>query len=471
VITATSLVDEAFASIRRHGLLRGGEVVLTAVSGGADSVALLDVLVALRAILRIDLVVLHVHHGLRPEADADAAFVRDLCASLAVPFRCDRVAVRREAAPAAAWGGMEAAARRARYAAFRAAARAVGASRVATAHTADDQAETVLMRLLHGAGPRGLGGIAPARGPYIRPLLGSRRMQVESHCRERGLPWVEDASNRDLAFLRNRLRHDVLPFLAEHLDADIVASLCRGAAVARWLLADLERQAEEALDRLARTSLIGLILAVDAMERLPGELAAEVLRRAASRMGPVPSLRGAGERALRRLLAGAARSRGLRLGAARVECSGGWLRVGPPVLVPLAAREWATPGTLPLPEIGASLEARLVLPSPRYAIPRGRDTVAFDADALPARLHVRARRRGDRVLPFGGRCERSLKSWLIDAKVPRWDRDRLPLVLAGDTVLWVAGLRRAAAAPVTADTRRILEVTLHSPLAGPGTGE
>jgi tRNA(Ile)-lysidine synthase TilS/MesJ len=105
VITATSLVDETLGTIRRHGLLRGGEVVLTAVSGGADSVALLDVLCALRATLRLDLVALHVHHGLRPGADADADFVRDLCARLGVSFRCERVEVRREAVLAADWGG------------------------------------------------------------------------------------------------------------------------------------------------------------------------------------------------------------------------------------------------------------------------------------------------------------------------------------------------------------------------------
>lgn len=471
MITATSLVDETLGTIRRHSLLRGGEVLLTAVSGGADSVALLDVLCALRVPLRLDLVALHVHHGLRPEADADADFVRDLCARLDVSFRCERVEVRREAVLAADWGGTEAAARRVRYAALRAAARAVGASRVATAHTADDQAETVLMRLLQGAGPRGLGGIAPARGPYIRPFLESRRSLVETHCRTRGLGWVEDASNRDLAFLRNRVRHDVLPFLVEHLDAGIVASLCRGAAVARSLLVDLERRAEEALGGLAHSTPAGLVMAAPSLTRLPDDLAAEVLRRAASRVGPVPAMRGAGERSLRRFLAVGPRPRPLRVGAARIERSGGWLRVGPPKLSPLAARDWAVPGTLSLPEIGASLEASLVTRSPGYAIPLGPDTVAFDADALPARLHVRARRTGDRFLPFGSEQERRLKSVLIDARVPRWDRDRLPLIVAGDVILWVAGLRRSAAAPVTPHTRCILEVTVRCPLAGPGTAE
>jgi tRNA(Ile)-lysidine synthetase-like protein len=133
-------------------------------------------------------------------------------------------------------------------------------------------------------------------------------------------------------------------------------------------------------------------------------------------------------------------------------------------------RDWAFRDALP-PEIGASLEANLVLRSPGYAVPLGPDTVAFDADALPPRLHVRARRTGDRFSPFGSQQERRLKSVLIDARVPRWDRDRLPLILAEDVILWVAGLRRSAAAPVTPHTRCILEVTVRCPLAGPGTAE
>ena len=143
-------------------MLRGGEAVLAAVSGGADSVALLDALRVLAPSLGLTLHAVHVDHGLRPESAADAA----VC--------------------------------------------------VATTHTADDQAETVVMRLLDGAGPRGLGGIAPVRSPYIRPLLETRRHQVEAHLIARGQPWREDASNADPRFVRNRIRHDVLPFLVAH---------------------------------------------------------------------------------------------------------------------------------------------------------------------------------------------------------------------------------------------------------------
>src|SRR5262245_20778890 len=171
-------------------MLHGGEAVLVAVSGGPDSVALLDVLVDLSPVLGVALSVVHVHHGLRPEADADADFTRGLAARLGLPFHLERVSVR----SAPPWEGLEAQARRARQAALEARARAVGAARMPIGHTADDQAETVLMRLLEGAAPRGLAGLAPARGLLIRPLIESRRSDVLAHLAARGLTWLEDAS-------------------------------------------------------------------------------------------------------------------------------------------------------------------------------------------------------------------------------------------------------------------------------------
>jgi tRNA(Ile)-lysidine synthase len=472
VTTATDLVEQALATIRRHRLLGGGEVVLVAVSGGADSLALLDVLATLRPKLDLTVHALHVHHGLRPEADGDAEFVRASCARLDVPFHVERIALR--CSPEVAgepWAGLEAEARQARYAVFRERARALGAARVATGHTADDQAETVLMRLLAGAGPRGLAGIAPLRGPYIRPLLESRRAAVEAHLRRRGLGWVEDSTNRDPRFLRNRVRHDLLPFLAGALDRGIVESLCRGAAAARSVVNELETRAGAELARLARSDERGLVVSLTALRDLPVELAAEVLRQAALRRGSPVSIRAPGQRALRAVLAEATNWRPFRLGRARVERSGRWLRVADGPLPALAERRFTVPGTLALDEVGLHLEARCFPRSPSYAPPRDRAIAAFDADRLPPVLTVRARRAGDRFPPFGATGERRLKSFLIDAGVPRWERPRTPLLEADGEIVWVVGLRRGRAALVTCDTRRILEVTVRSPLAVLGTAE
>ena len=437
-------------------MLRGGEAVLVAVSGGADSVALLDVLCALRKPLGLTLTAVHVHHGLRAEADVEADGVARLCEHLGVPGHVERVTVRREPP----WEGLEAESRRARHAAFERVARRVGAARIAIGHTADDQAETVLMRLLQGAGPRGLGGIAPVRGLLIRPLIESRRPAIEAYLRGRGLAWVEDPSNRDLRFLRNRIRHDLLPFMAQLTGASVVDALGRSAAAARAVVADLEERARADLALLATRDAAGISLDVDALANRPLELAAEMLRQAAALQGETRPLRGPAQRTLRRLLAEAPRRRAGRLGRLAVERSGRRLRVGPVTLPALAPRAWPVPGTLELPEIGVRLTARVVARTADYAIPRAPGRAVFDADALPSALAVRARRRGDVFSPFGAPARRRLKSFLIDAGVPRWQRARTPLVEAGGEIIWVAGIRRAAIAPVTAATTRVLELAL-----------
>lgn len=466
--TATDLRALAVAAIRRSGMLRGGESVLVAVSGGADSVALLDLLQSLAGEWRLTLHAVHVDHGLRPSSRADADFVCELCAQWDVPLHVERVAVR-QTPP---WEGLEAEARRARYVAFREVARRIDAQRIATAHTADDQAETVLMRILEGAGPRGLAGIAATRGMLIRPLLEARRTDVEAHLRARGIPWVEDESNRDTRFLRNRIRHEVLPYLAETIEPSIVEHLVRSATLVRSMVEDLERAAALELARLGQRAPEGFILKVADLSGLPHELALETLRHAARELGHTGALRRHAHQALRRLLVPSVARGGFRTGSLIVERSGRWLRVGPGRLPPLAPRDLPVPGEVALPEIGSVLEARC-FPRPHgYITPREKMLTAFDADLLPGRLQVRARRTGDRFAPFGGPDERRLKSLLIDAGVPRWSRQRVPLLEAAGDIIWVAGLRRGRAAPIGPETQRILEVTLRSespprsPLAG-----
>ncbi|HUF91717.1 MAG TPA: tRNA lysidine(34) synthetase TilS, partial [Candidatus Limnocylindria bacterium] len=169
-------------------------------------------------------------------------------------------------------------------------------------------------------------------------------------------------------------------------------------------------------------------------------------------------LRAWGHRGLARVLAPAAPRRPFRLGGVVVEVSGDRIRVGARAAVALDAHTLDVPGRVDLPEIGCAMEARL-LPAAGYVVPRDAAQVAFDAAAVPRRLTVRARRHGDRFHPFGA-GERRLKGFLIDAKVPRWERVRLPLVDAGGEILWVAGVRRAAVAPLTAATRDVMELRL-----------
>jgi tRNA(Ile)-lysidine synthase len=437
-------------TLRRHTMLTGGETVLVGVSGGADSVALLTSLLALAPAWQLRLHVLHVDHRLRPDSAADAEFVRVLAARLGVPVEVTVVDV--------GGGSVEAAARAVRYAALAAGADRVGATRIALGHTADDQAETVLMRLLEGAGVRGLAGIPPVRGRIIRPLIEARHRDAVAACEAARLPWLEDPSNDDPKFFRNRVRHELLPLLGAAYDRDIVRRLNAVARAARQNVTAIEQIAARELERLADRSEHAVTLSRGGLAALPDAVAAEVLRLAAAGFGSRAPLRAWGHRGLRRVLAPTPPRRPFRLGGVLVEVSGDRVRVAAAALPPLAARVLDVPGRVALPEIGRALEA-LIVPAAAYELSRDPQRAAFDADRLPSRLQVRPRRRGDRLTAFGG-GERRLKSLLIDAKVPRWERGRLPVVDAEGEIVWVAGLRRAAVAPVTATTERVLELRL-----------
>jgi len=269
---------------------------------------------------------------------------------------------------------------------------------------------------------------------------------------------VEDETNRDPKFLRNRIRHELLPLLAASYITDVVPALTRVARLAREAVDALDRAAAVELERLASPGRDELTLPRGALGALPAALAAEVLRQAAARFGSRAPLRAWAHRGLRRVLAEVPPRRAFRVGGVTLEVSGDRVRVAARPATALATRPLGVPGRAELPEIGRALEARLVLRA-GYTLPRTSDVVAFDAAAIPRELTVRPRRRGDRFHAFGS-GERRLKSLLIDAKVPRWDRGRLPLVEGGGAILWVAGVRRSAVAPVGADTSEVVEIRL-----------
>jgi tRNA(Ile)-lysidine synthase len=446
-----ALRDQLERTIRRHAMLAGGETVLVAVSGGADSVALLHLLLSLAPAWQLRLHALHVDHQLRANSAADADFVKKLGSRLGVRVDVATVAVDRQ-------GSLEAAARAARYAALEECAARVGAERIAIGHTADDQAETVLMRLVQGAGVRGLSGIPPVRGPIIRPLIELRRSALETELKRAGLSWVEDETNRDPKLLRNRIRHELLPLLSDSYNPEVAAALVRMASLARETVRALDQTAGDELDRLTVWNDRGATLRLAALRALPRPVAAEVLRQVAGRLGSRAPLRAWAHRGLKRVVAIPAPRRPFRLGGVTVEVSGAFARLATAPLPTLVTRAVAVPGRTELPEIGQALEARLV-GADVYAIPREPSRVAFDADDLVEPLVVRARRSGERFVAFGG-AERRLKTLLIEAKVPRWDRGRVPVIEAGGTIVWVGHLRRGAAGRVTARTRRVLELAL-----------
>jgi tRNA(Ile)-lysidine synthase len=259
--------------------------VVLGLSGGADSVALLDALVSLRGRRGFRVVAAHLDHGLRPGSTEDASFCRALCERLGVPLRTASADVaaraRRER------GGLEQAARRERYAFLRRVREETGASVIAVAHTRDDQAETLLLRLLRGAGATGLGGMRPRSGggDLVRPLLRVSRDEVLVHLRERGLAWREDPTNADTRHTRNRIRHELLPYLEARFNPSLREGLSRTARILRDEADHLATEAEALLDEIARVDGDQVKLDRHALARAPLAVARVAVRQALARAG------------------------------------------------------------------------------------------------------------------------------------------------------------------------------------------
>jgi tRNA(Ile)-lysidine synthase len=430
---------------RALDLFGASRPLLAAVSGGADSMALLYALKAF-APPGFPLSAVHVNHGIRGRsADRDAAFVRARCAELGVPLvegRLDVPAVARQKGLA-----IEMAARRERYAFFRDALQSAGGSAVVTAHTADDQAETVLLKLIRGAGPRGLSGMAPSSNvlgvPVLRPLLAVRRPAVEAYLREQGRTWRTDPTNADTRLLRNRVRHKLLPLLERDYNPGIREALCRTAAVLReeekWLLPLAEQALAEAIDPEGR------LIAARLAGRNPA-LVRRVMRMWLVRGGvPEEKLDFDLVGRLERLLESAAGTLGTEAGGhLRIVSEYGCWRLENAAETRDGALPEAAilaPGTTPLPEWGLTVRvtpARGFKADPPPGFGRYPCRAWVSASLVRKEgLTVRPRRPGDALrLPAGAR---KLQDLLTDAKVPRAERSRIPVIASGSLVLWAAG--------------------------------
>lgn len=463
--------------IGREQLLSPGQRVVVGVSGGADSLCLLGCLNQ----LGYRIVVAHLDHGWRSSSWADAVFVLGLARELGLPSVVERL----RPLPAGPAASLEERGREARYEFLGRVAVQHGAEAVAVGHTADDQAETVVMHWLRGAGPNGLRGILPTtyippaggKGPgspvrLLRPLLGLRRPDTEEFCRQRGWEPRQDESNRDPSFLRNRIRAGLLPGLESEypgFSERVVRS------------AQLMREVSELIDHLAAARETDLVhgagpnaLRIDrpALEREPRVVQREILRRALRHLRP--DLRDIGFEPVEALLEMPTDSSPRSLiGDIRVlRFDQDWVLVGrggapqfpeyPQLRDPIAAR-LHVPGTVRL-EAGWRLMAR-------KRKPRGRESVAqmaargvvMDAARLMAPLEVRTPRPGDRIRPLGMKGRIKVADLLSQEHIPGPLRSHWPLVVSGTEVIWVAGVRMTDDAKIGRRTRAAIVLSLQPP--------
>ena len=456
------LLRQVVQAVRRKKLLQPGDRVLVAVSGGPDSVCLLTALHEMRErrlLPGIELRIAHVNYGMRgEESEKDEAFVRELGMKLGVPVNCERVRLMPRPG-----GTFQSLARDARYAFFGRVLREHGMTAVATGHTADDQAETVLLWLMRGAGAGGLAGIPVKRvGKIVRPLLGVTRQQILDYLVSHGMPYRSDASNGKPVYRRNRVRHEVLPVLRS-LNPRIIEGLARGAdilAADAALLDEIERERWEAVTK--ETSSGRVVLDGARLSSQPLGLQRRLVRRALAvvRGGPAGLTFRHVSDILERVVEGS-HGAGLNLpGGIRVERDrhlvvlehGG----GQPADVPLSTLAAGIP--FPIPgEVRTGHGGRRLLAVEGMGHPAGaaddRTVFVIDGDRLGGPLSVRNWRRGDWFCPSGmGGHRKKLQDFFVDRKVDRKMRDGIPLVVAPEGIVWVAGYRgdeRFAAGPAT----------------------
>ena len=495
--------------ILRHAMIKNGETVLVAVSGGADSLALLYGLHDLRSHLNCHLHVAHLNHCLRPDADADADCVQQHAAHLGVSCTLHRTDVPHFVKQ---WKlSVEAAARRARYEFFEEVCKHIGATKVALGHHQDDTAETVLMNLIRGSGSTGLKGISPVRNfrfsgathtagvpthywegtklaiKSIRPLMGFTRQQIEAFLTSKGLVPRHDSTNTDIRYLRNRIRHALIPRLESDYNPNISVGLSRTADVLSAESEYLDTVAQDAFEtcRVRDPDQVKALATSESvvLDRAKFQQLHIAVQRRVLRQSFFEMLADTGDlyfthcEAMLRLIEGDAPSailalpNGLRF---RRVYQSLIFEVNTGSISPFPIESFAYPLTVPGKTFIAALNTEItaelgdIRSREMRTFPDGRFEAIFDyekvrgafadspSEAFP--LTIRNRRQGDRFQPYGMQGTKKIKDFMIDAKVPRDARERIPMLVCGDAVLWIVGYTTSEPFKIHPGTRHYLHL-------------
>jgi tRNA(Ile)-lysidine synthase len=458
-------------------MLAAGDSVLIAVSGGPDSVTLAHVLHTLAADYRLRMAIAHLNHCLRgKDADRDAEFAAQIARQLDLPFYGEKKDVRQF--QHSAHLSLEEAARKLRYGFFDEICARYGFNKIAVGHHSNDNAELVLMNLLRGSGPLGLSGIAPVRdGNIIRPLIRLKRSEIDDYIAERKLAFVTDASNSDLSFRRNRIRHHLIPELEKTYNPAIIETLNRLAAIMRDEDLWVENVLQQDVDNCISVTGPGTVsIDLDRFEGLAAALRRRILRKAI--LSAKKDLRRITLAHIDAVLALADKSPqtgcldlpdGIRVVVKAAELkinkrqSNG--RPGADGSCGSTVIDYrytiSAPGTWFIREAGATIKLAEIdvgdLPDFNTA---GKNLAFLDMDRLQVPLVVRNVRPGDRFSPLGLSGTQKVKKYFIDHKIPGPQRRLCPLLLSAGKIVWIAGHRIDHCARVVSATRRILKAEL-----------
>lgn len=451
-------------TVREHGMLRNGDRVIVAVSGGVDSVVLLHALMRLRKEYGLKLTVCHLNHNLRGAGSRkDLEFVKRLSRRHGLGFIGKTL--EKGSLKAKDCVSLQEAARDERYRFLSGALRKTGSKKLALGHTLDDVAETVLMRLIKGSSLSGLSGIPPRRGAIIRPLIHIPRAAVEDYAGKQGLRHCTDPTNLSPVYLRNSLRLELLPFIKERYNENIISTLARTASVLRKDSIFLDSLAQKAFKEAGVRKGKGLVdMDRTKLLKMTPAILSRVFLMACRGLKKNPELLGAHVDAFfdiaRSKKPNAAYSlpSGLRItreyGRIRVERKRG-VKKAQGFELPLNI-----PGNTLIPSAGAVIIAKISKKPPSAASFSSRDRAYFDYDEIPKPVRVRSFRPGDRMTPSGMSGTKKLKAIFIDSKTPALQRQRTPVICAGNAVVWLAGIRRSDGYMVNQATKRVLMLEL-----------
>ncbi|MDE0300916.1 MAG: tRNA lysidine(34) synthetase TilS [Candidatus Poribacteria bacterium] len=461
---SSGFLQRAHRFILRHDMICSGETVVIGFSGGVDSLALLIALHELRHHFDCKLHVAHLDHQLRQESAFDAQLVKQHASRLKLPFTIKKVDI--PALLKQRKQSKEAVAREVRYKFFESVCSQTGATKVALGHHRDDQAETVLINLLRGAAITGLRGILPVRdGKFIRPLLHFSRLEIDEFVAKQGLRPCEDSTNWNRSFLRNRIRLELIPLLKRDYNHNIQNTLAQNAELVREESDYLEEETCKAFNACLAGSPTHDVVALDRLKFLRQHRAMRrrILRLAVEQIqGDAKDLAFNHSESMLQLCEVESPNRRLNL-PNNLE----FLRAYNQLIIQRPSSKIdnfeytvAASGTNHFPALNTVMTSTIVEVSNGrdFQIPSGRFQALFDADEIQMPLKIRNRQSGDRIQPFGMAGTKKVKDLLIDAKVPQLTRQGIPILVAGNEVLWVVGYRTSEKYKVKDKTRRILRL-------------
>jgi len=444
-------------------MLKSGDRVIVGVSGGPDSMALLYVLNQIREDYNLTLKIAHLNHDFRgKEAEREAQFVEKVAQKLELPFEVktfDVPAYKKKSSLSS-----QEAARVIRYRFLEDAGEQFRASKIALGHNADDQAETLMMWLLRGAGLKGLGGMPPVReGGIIRPLIETTREEIETFIKEERIPFVIDSSNQKTQYLRNRLRHELFPLLQEHYNPQLVKSLVQTASILRIEDEYLEAIAKDLLKKvIVSEEQESVVIDNKGLLSFPLAIQLRCLRGALAQVkGDLRRITHTHLYDIIKIVSNDMPNKLLKLPQGiRVEKSYHNLiiKLHQTAQTPFSYRFTSIPDRVRIEEIGKEMEFEIVKGNDNIAPKKNSHLAYLDAGKILMPLTIRNTKPGDRFQPLGMKGEKKIKDFFIDEKVPLKERKSIPLIFFGDILGWVGEMRIDHRLRVTRKTREILKI-------------